>query len=225
VSDAVWIEKDAVEKLILEQIDGRYGNPQKLSAFLNEIQERWRRIVSDQEAAVDEEEKRIARARKKAEQLVDEVEGRLEEGQKVPEFLYDRLGKLEEEVKELEANRPERVFRTKPRMPSLQQLLARYQKFTHIMAQGTPDEQRDMVRTFVHRVELDPEAKRLRLLMYEEPSLIFVVAGAGSAALEKTRTMRWMCELPFDALGRVLDAFWEEARLRLRPVAPGRKRR
>jgi len=52
-----------------------------------------------------------------------------------------------------------------------------------------------------------------------------VVAGARLAALEKTRVRRWIWRLPFDALGRVLDAFWEEARLRLRPAAPGRNRR
>jgi hypothetical protein len=52
-----------------------------------------------------------------------------------------------------------------------------------------------------------------------------VVAGAGFVALEKTRTRRWIWELPFDALGRVLDAFWEEAKLRLMPGATSKKGR
>ncbi len=54
---------------------------------------------------------------------------------------------------------------------------------------------------------------------------IGLVAGAGSAALEKLRTRRWVWQLPFETLGRALDALWEEAKLRLRRVEPTRKRR
>ena len=57
-----------------------------------------------------------------------------------------------------------------------------------------------MVRTFVHRVELDPEAKKLGLLMFEEPSLILVVAGACFVPdWERERaplvTAHWVCRL------------------------------
>jgi len=52
-----------------------------------------------------------------------------------------------------------------------------------------------------------------------------MVAGARSAALEKMRTRRWVWQLPFEALGRALDAMWEEARLGLRREEPTRKRR
>jgi hypothetical protein len=45
-----------------------------------------------------------------------------------------------------------------------------------------------------------------------------MVAGAGLAALEKMRTRRWIWELPFERLGRALDAMWEDAKLRLRRV-------
>jgi hypothetical protein len=56
-------------------------------------------------------------------------------------------------------------------------------------------------------------------------SSLDVVAGAGLAALEKMRTRRWVWRLPFEALGRALDAMWEEAKLRLVRVDPVRKRR
>ena len=52
-----------------------------------------------------------------------------------------------------------------------------------------------------------------------------LVAGAGYAALEKTRTRRWIWQLPFGALARVLDAFCEEAKLRLTRVDPPGKGR
>ena len=54
---------------------------------------------------------------------------------------------------------------------------------------------------------------------------IGMVAGAGFAALEKTRTRRWIWDLPFERLGRALDAMWEDAKLRFRPVGPARKGR
>jgi len=52
-----------------------------------------------------------------------------------------------------------------------------------------------------------------------------LVAGAGFEALEKTRTKRWVWELPFEAVGRALDALCEEAKLRLVPLANPKKRR
>ena len=179
VDEAVWIEKDALESLILEQIDSRYGDSVRLSEFLKHVEQRWRTIVADQDAAVDDQERQLAKLKQRAEHILDEVEERLDKREKVPESLYQRLSQVESDVHALEAERPERVLAIKQAMPSLQQMMARYQKFTQIMARGTPEERRDMVRTFLHRAELDPEAKKIRLLMYEEPSLIFVVAGAG----------------------------------------------
>jgi hypothetical protein len=178
VEEAVWIEKDAIESLILEQIDSRYGDSVRLTRFMKRVEERWRTIVADQDAAVDEGERELAKLRQRAEHILDEIEEFLGRHEKVPALLYQRLSQVESEVNALEAERPERVLATKRSMPNLQQMIARYQKFTQIMARGTSEERRDMIRTFLHRVELDPEAKKIRLLMYEEPSLIFMVAGA-----------------------------------------------
>jgi hypothetical protein len=52
-----------------------------------------------------------------------------------------------------------------------------------------------------------------------------LVAGAGLAALEKMRTRRWIWDVPFERLDRALDAMWDDAKLRFRPVAPPRKGR
>jgi hypothetical protein len=51
-----------------------------------------------------------------------------------------------------------------------------------------------------------------------------MVAGAGLAALEKMRTRRWIWDVPFERLGRALDAMWEDAKLRFRPVETSQKR-
>jgi len=59
----------------------------------------------------------------------------------------------------------------------------------------------------------------------EGGSSLIMVAGAGSAALEKMRTRRWIWDVPFEALGRALDAMWADAKLRFRPVGPARKGR
>ena len=58
-----------------------------------------------------------------------------------------------------------------------------------------------------------------------EPVMHSLVAGARSAALEKLRTRRWVWQLPFEALGRALDALWEEAELRLKQAQPARRGR
>jgi hypothetical protein len=52
-----------------------------------------------------------------------------------------------------------------------------------------------------------------------------MVAGARYEALEKTRTRRWIWQLPFEAIGRALDALWEKAKLRLMPGATPKRGR
>jgi hypothetical protein len=64
-----------------------------------------------------------------------------------------------------------------------------------------------------------------RTALGEDGSSLIMVAGAGLAVLEKTRTRRWVWRLPFDALGRVLDAFWEEAKLALMRAKPSKEGR
>jgi len=92
------------------------------------------------------------------------------------------------------------------------------------LAQGTPAEQKQVLRAWVAEMKLAPE--RLEVgwtYCIPEPVMHSLVAGARSAALEKLRTRRWVWQLPFEALGRALDALWEEARLGLRRIEPTRK--
>jgi hypothetical protein len=55
-------------------------------------------------------------------------------------------------------------------------------------------------------------------------SSLIMVAGARYVARQKTRVMRWICELPFEALGRALDAFSGKDKLRLVPLANPKER-
>ncbi len=52
-----------------------------------------------------------------------------------------------------------------------------------------------------------------------------LVAGARTDRKEMTRPWRWRLELPFYALRRVVDAFWEDAKVRLVKAEPKRKPR
>jgi hypothetical protein len=68
-------------------------------------------------------------------------------------------------------------------------------------------------------MKLAPERQQVEMTYrIPEPTMNGVVAGAGLVALEKMRTRRWIWELPFERLGRALDAMWEDAKLRLRRV-------
>ena len=67
--------------------------------------------------------------------------------------------------------------------------------------------------------------KRKRAPEFPRKPVSVLVAGARYVALEKTRTRRWVCELPFEALGRALDALWEKAKLRLIRVRSGEEPR
>ena len=115
-------------------------------------------------------------------------------------------------------------------------------RFAEVFAQGTNEEKQAFARLFVTRIEVDPATGDVWMYLFGRPPAlaprvgqkrtpasaetgvrIGVVAGAGFAALEKMRTRRWVWRLPFQAVGRALDALWEEAKLRLRPVEPVRK--
>jgi hypothetical protein len=41
-----------------------------------------------------------------------------------------------------------------------------------VLAEGTPEELKDLVRCFVHRVEIDPANKRGRLLYYASSEIL-----------------------------------------------------
>jgi len=95
-----------------------------------------------------------------------------------------------------------------------------------VLAQGGPSERKQIIRTWVSEMKLAPEELEVEITYrLPEPFMHSVVAGAGFVALEKTRTRRWMWRLPFEALGRVLDAFWEDAKLRLMPGVTPKKGR
>jgi len=91
-----------------------------------------------------------------------------------------------------------------------------------LLAKGSPAERKQVLRAWVAEMKLAPEALEVAwTYRISEPVMHSVVAGAGFAGLEKTRTRRWVWALPFEALGRALDALWEEAMVRLRRVEPG----
>ena len=71
----------------------------------------------------------------------------------------------------------------------------------------------------------DTRYAQKRTALGKDGSSLIMVAGARYEALEKTRTKRWIWQLPFEALGRVLDALWEEAKLRLAPLGNPKKPR
>jgi hypothetical protein len=50
-----------------------------------------------------------------------------------------------------------------------------------------------------------------------------MVAEVRTAQEQMTRPRRWTWELPFYALRKVVDAFWEDARVRLVKAEPKRK--
>ena len=111
----------------------------------------WHTIVPDEKAALDEQERQLAKVKQRAEHTRDEVEEGLDKRERVPKSFYERLSQMESDVHSLEAERPERVLATQRSMPSQQRMMARYRKFTQIMARVTPEERRDMIGTLLHR--------------------------------------------------------------------------
>ena len=90
-----------------------------------------------------------------------------------------RLSKQEQELTALRGRLEEVLSAEAPQRLTAEDYARHYSKFTAIMAKGTPEERREMIRTFVHRIEVYPREKKIRLLTYEEPSHFRVVAGAG----------------------------------------------
>ena len=176
---ALWINKTAVEKLVLQEIDRRYGTPEKLEAYLREIVLRREEEASGHESEITEIGRLITEKEEAIAALTEAAEKAALKHRAIPEALLTRLSKQEEELASLREQFEEARNAEIPLCLTAEDYARHYRKFTAIMEKGTPEERREMIRTFVHRIEVHPREKRIRLLTYEEPSHFRVVAGAG----------------------------------------------
>ncbi len=182
VQPALWVGKDAVEKLVLDEIDRRYGTPEKLEAYLREVMRRRDAEVSGFDAEVAGLREAVAEKEESVAALADAAEQAALKTRSIPETILTRLTEQEGELKLLREQLEEARSSERPQPMTPEDCARHYKRFSAIMAKGTPEERREMVRTFVHRIEVYPGEKKIRLLTYEEPSHFRVVAGAGFEA-------------------------------------------
>lgn len=179
VQPALWINKAAVEKLVLDEIDRRYGTPEKLEVYLREIVLRREEEASACESEIAEVRRLVTEKEEAIAALTEAVEKAALKQRAIPESVLKLIAKHEEELAHLREQFEEARSAEIPRCLTAEDYARHYKRFTAIMENGTPEEKREMIRTFVHRIELHPREKRIRLLTYEEPSHFRVVAGAG----------------------------------------------
>jgi len=179
---ALWINKKAVEKLVLDEIDRRYGTPEKLEVYLREIVLRREEEASACESEITELRRLVTEKEEAIAALTEATEKAALKQRVIPQALLARIAKHEEELAQLREQFEEARNAEIPRCLTAEDYARHYKRFTAIMENGTPEEKREMIRTFVHRIELHPRERRIRLLTYEEPSHFQVVAGAGFGA-------------------------------------------
>ena len=234
--EALQIRKEAVEDAVVEEV-GRLFDSWADTKRLMEMMDDELQALEQQESAESVEISReLARVGKETENLRKAIKAGLED----VGWANAELRRLKAEREELLARQERLAPRPEPMRVDLSLVEECRRAFAEVFAQGTNEEKRAFARLFVKEIEVDPDTGDVWMHLFSCPSIlarkatpasvetgvrIGLVAGAHYAALEKTRTKRWVWVLPFEALARALDAMWEEARLRLRRVEPGRNHR
>jgi len=215
----VYVPKELVEKEVvtgLQELMGICADPKGMTRQVNE---ELRRIFEESTGYDPQAAQRV----KEVERKIDNIWKAIEDGLMDAATANARLAVLQGEREKLLGAT---VASDGPPQIDLETALTYRRQTEKVLAQGSPTERKQILRTWVADMKLAPERLEVAwTYQIPEPVMHSVVAGAGYEALEKTRTRRWVWRLPFEALGRALDAVWEEAKLRLVRVESARKRR
>jgi hypothetical protein len=234
--EALQVRKESIEDAMVEEVGhlfDSWADTKRLMQMMNdELQ-----ALEQQESAESIE---IGRELTRVDQETENLRKAIKAGLDDVSWANMELRRLKGERDELLARQERLAPRPEPMRVGVSLVEECRRAFAEVFAQGANEEKRQYARLFVKRIDVDPDTGDILMHLFNRPPFlaqkgkpaseetgfrIGVVAGAGFVALEKTRTRRWIWGLPFDALGRVLDAFWEDAKLRLTRVDPPKKGR
>jgi len=215
----VYVPKEEVEGEVAAGLQGLMGLCTDPKGLTRRVNEDLRRLWEESAGHDPKAAHRLAEVEKKIANMWQAIEDGLTD----TATANARLVALQAERERLAASV---VVSGEPPRIDADAALAYRRQAERTLAQGSAAEKKQVLRSWVAEMKLAPERLAVEwTYQIPEPVMHSVVAGARSAALEKMRTRRWVWQLPFETLGRALDAMWEEARLGLRPAAPTRKRR
>ena len=215
----VYVPQDGIEADVAEGMRCLLGICANPKGFLTEVNAELRRIWEEQSG----HDPRAAARVHAIDAKTENIRRAIEDGLSDAAWANARLKALLQEREALLAKAV--VVGESPQIDI--QAASRYRRRTEkVLSEGRVVDQKRLLRTWVSEVKLAPEQQQVEMTYrIPEPIMNGVVAGAGSAALEKMPTRRWVWGLPFECLGKALDAMWEEAKLRFVPVEQARKGR
>lgn len=233
---ALQVRKDEIEAAVVQEVERLFESWTDTKRLMEAMNEELRAQRQEQSSEAVEISRELTKTEGEIANLREAIKGG-----------FDDLEWANKELSRLRAAREALISRqealdTEPGVPEvdLRQVEDLRRSFAEALADGTNKEKRAFAQLFVKRIDVDPDTSDVWMHLFSRPpSLatkrtpasvetgvrIGLVAGAGFVAGKKTRVMRWICELPFEVLGRALDALWEEAKLRLIRVRSGRQPR
>ena len=137
------------------------NNPDVWTVFEEKLKSAFRHQSNPRQA--EERIRQIEQLLKKTVEMIDE--------NNLP-LLNEKLSKLREEKAELQAT----LDVNTRKVVTLEDCRLRAREYLnvaqHLLTQGTPQEIKDLVRCFVHRIEIDPKHNRGRIFYFSSPDVL-----------------------------------------------------
>ncbi len=163
----LFVDVREIEDQVLAQIQSRYIAPDARGQAVAAILERLAEAPSQYRRDLDELERRGKDLVAQRTRLLDSIKAGIPAN-----LIREEAERLSQAI-----DRNERDMRTLKESPPLSaEITAREVEsflgnFETVFAAGTPSERKRLIRTFVHRLELDPEKKEVRVSFYADPQV------------------------------------------------------
>ncbi len=162
------IPKEKIEKEVIDQIYERLRRSKAMDRIARQLQKQLARESLSLDDRLADLQSELQETEIKEQRLLKFVEiGELPPQTAGVQFkqLEADKDRLREEIAALEATE---VTEIDPK-DALKQIMAFLKNFRQILKEGTLDEQRTLIRCFVDRVEVDPDAPTVEVFMYKVP--------------------------------------------------------
>ena len=189
----VYVPKELVEGEVIGGLHGLLGVCADPKGLTKQVNEELRRIWEESSGHDPHAAKQLAEVEKKLANIRQAVEDGLGDAA----WANARLRGLLAEREKLQAAA---AVSGDPPQIDVQTAMAYRRQTEQVLAQGSPAEQKQVLRAWVGEMKLAPERLEVQwTYRIPEPVMHSVVAGAGTQEEKKTRAQRWIVEIAFRA--------------------------
>jgi len=153
----VNLDKDAIEGYVIEQIKNNFGTPARIKELVRRINSAIRSEYKDFQTATAFINKQIANTKKEIDNLVNAIAAGTP-----PEFVNPRIKELKQKLSKAESQKKQlELVKPKIRVLDENKVINYLCSLDEVLKVGTNREKRQFIRTFIRRLEFDPDERKV----------------------------------------------------------------